>query len=106
MENSNIITDEMFAAVIDGVATPEERRLIYKAIEGDPELREAFNSCIYIKVFEEEIENDFKMCHAADQAPAFDPDICAIDTETETDLTVSKIRRLSLSIDDLVRDSY
>jgi tellurite resistance protein len=64
MTSKNIITDEMLAAVIDGVATPEERRLVYKVIEGDEELREAFNHCMYGKVFEEEIERDFNARYA------------------------------------------
>jgi hypothetical protein len=105
MENKEIITDEMFAAVIDGVATPEERRLVYKAIEGDQELREDFNSCIYLKVFAEEIENDFKSRHAADNALEFDPGISTTDTGTTTDITGSIIRNVPLSIVDLVYDN-
>jgi hypothetical protein len=58
-----MISDEMFAAVIDGAATPEVRRLVYKAIEGDEKLRQAFNDCIYLKIFEEEIEADFNARH-------------------------------------------
>jgi hypothetical protein len=64
MTNGNMISDEMFADVIDGVATREVRRLVYKAIEGDEELRQAFNHCMYLKVFEEEIENDFRARHS------------------------------------------
>ncbi|MDR3142276.1 MAG: hypothetical protein LBU37_11220 [Tannerellaceae bacterium] len=50
----------MFADVIDGVATHEERRLVYDAIEEDDELRQAFNDCMYLKVFKEEIGTDFQ----------------------------------------------
>jgi hypothetical protein len=58
-----MISDEMFAAVIDGAATPEERRLVYNAIEGDEKLRQAFNDSIYLKIFGEEIEADFNARH-------------------------------------------
>ncbi|MDR1182915.1 MAG: hypothetical protein LBL13_13155 [Bacteroidales bacterium] len=60
MANENIISDKMFTNVIDGVATHEERRLVYDAIEEDDELRQAFNDCMYLKVFREEIETDFR----------------------------------------------
>jgi hypothetical protein len=63
MMKENTISDEMFSGVIDRTATPEERRLVYDAIEKDPELREAFNDQIYLKVFEEEIEADFRERH-------------------------------------------
>jgi hypothetical protein len=64
MENKNIISDEMLASVVDGVATREIRRLVFDAIEGDEELRQVFNHCMYMKVFDEEIENDFRADNA------------------------------------------
>ncbi|MDR2384264.1 MAG: hypothetical protein LBD80_01185 [Tannerella sp.] len=63
MENKNMISEEMIASVINGVATCEIRRLVYNAIESDEELRQVFNCCIYMKVFDEEIENDFHAMH-------------------------------------------
>jgi hypothetical protein len=59
-----MISETMFAAVIDGAATNEERRLVYKAIESDKELRQMFEHCMYTKIFENEIENDFRTRHA------------------------------------------
>ena len=64
MTNRDIVLDEMFASVIDGVATQEERRLVYEIIEKDDELKQAFMDCMYLKVFEEEIEADFQKRYA------------------------------------------
>ncbi|MDR0371737.1 MAG: hypothetical protein LBH80_07815 [Prevotellaceae bacterium] len=64
MTNNNIIPEELFAAVIDGVATSQERQSVYTAIKGDDELREMFDELIYAKIFEEEIESNFQMRYA------------------------------------------
>jgi hypothetical protein len=93
-----MISEEMFAAVIDGAATREERRLVYKAIEGDDELRQTFNDCMYLKVFEDEIESDFKARHAG-AMPELEP---AAETQ---DSAASMYNRIRLSINDLVSDS-
>ena len=53
MENKNMISEEMIASVVDGVATRKIRRLVYEAIESDEELRQLFNDYMYMKVFEE-----------------------------------------------------
>jgi hypothetical protein len=65
MTNNNIISDEMIAAVIDGTATGEERRSVYKLIERDEKMQSMFKRCIFVKIFENEIENEFREQYAS-----------------------------------------
>jgi hypothetical protein len=60
----NTISDEVFAAVIDGVATSKERRFVYMATKDNDELKQMFNELLYAKMFEKEIETDFQTRYA------------------------------------------
>ncbi|MDR1633300.1 MAG: hypothetical protein LBR97_10615 [Dysgonamonadaceae bacterium] len=95
MKKNNTIEDEMFAAVIDGVATNEERRLIYNAIEGSEELRQKFNECMYAKQFEEEIENDFQVRYAGQ----------TLELESEQQEQTTLFNDIFLSVNKLMIDS-
>ena len=100
MTNNSIIPEEIFASVIDGVATAEERRLVYKAIENDNELKEKFNECMYVKVFEKEIEDDFQTRYAGQSFELeLEPE------QTEKPEQKSLFNNIFLSIDNLTIDS-
>ena len=100
MTNNGIISEEVFASVIDGVATAEERRLVYKAIENDNELKQKFNECMYAKAFEEEIENDFQTRYAGQ---SFELELGSEKSEKLEQKTL--FNDIFLSIDNLKFDS-
>jgi len=97
MTNKSLISEEVFASVIDGTATAEERRLVYDAIENDNELKQKFNECMYTKVFENEIENDF---HTRYTGQSFE-----LELEPNKPEQTTLFNNIFLSIDNLTVDS-
>jgi hypothetical protein len=108
MTKKSKISNEMLADTIDGVATREISQLVYKAIEEDEDLRQAFNYCMFMKIFEEEIENDFREHNAyvtlelehvvemPDDTDVFDPAFLHIKTQdVANNHTILNLNQLS-----------